>query len=648
MLENKTKKSEFQIELKNRFSIFQNAAEEIISIEDHWQEIKNAFTTACETSVGLKNRKHEEWITPETLVKVEKRKNIKNILNNSKTRSAKQSASREYTIANKDVRNSARRDKRAFVDKLTAEAEEAARANNIKALYDNIKLLTGKYQKGRFSYDKILITSRAIIRRNGLSIEQMGNGASVSDSPPRWIYTVSFSPKFYKDGFGRVSPGCKTVSLNTVVRHRKGCYETDGAIWSKGFSTGKHKATTLVGKSKYSWGVDLSSKKVFSNGLLVGKFPDAIFTKLPDRFFMYIDLVSCRLMFGSDGKYYGVAIEDETMKHFTVYPMVSSAKEGAAITMVYRGIGRVVHGPIRKKRVILSECCLIFTNMLLVLCALICFITKCFGTLCLKESVQVANKCYWLTQTNGSWYTGNSTCFTDGGQPSSFNDTDTYKTVITGVGINGSAEEVWLGLHDFDCVRCWKNCVESNLTCSDFMSDSMNCSCLNDTSALEIIPKKNNTKLRMLCEMYIGSNETMTDTSWNQTYTSTSIEGMNTTLHIENTSGSNASIQNASSADRPFVHATSFPDIIPDIDEGLVAGMSLLVIGTFAFCIVIVVIRNDVLEEPTTEQRAEERLMTLKNATSVIDPEYGYVVTDEEKWHIDFCMSISLMEVINY
>ncbi|CAC5373980.1 unnamed protein product [Mytilus coruscus] len=70
------------------------------------------------------------------------------IQDHTKTRSAKQSASREYTTANKDVRNSARIDKRAFVDKLTAEAEEAARANNIKALYDNIKLLTGKYQKG--------------------------------------------------------------------------------------------------------------------------------------------------------------------------------------------------------------------------------------------------------------------------------------------------------------------------------------------------------------------------------------------------------------------------------------------------------------------------------------------------------------------
>ncbi|CAC5404203.1 unnamed protein product [Mytilus coruscus] len=148
MLANKTKKSEFQIELTNRFSAFHNTTEETVTIADHWQEIKNGFTTACEKSVGLKNRKHQEWITPETLVKVEERKNFKNILNNSNTRSAKQSASREYTTANKDVRNSARRDKRAFVDKLTAEAEEAARANNIKALYDNIKLQTGKYQKG--------------------------------------------------------------------------------------------------------------------------------------------------------------------------------------------------------------------------------------------------------------------------------------------------------------------------------------------------------------------------------------------------------------------------------------------------------------------------------------------------------------------
>lgn len=102
------------------------------------------------------------------------------------------------------------------------------------------------------------------------------------------------------------------------------------------------RSTTLVGQVKHSWGIDLSSKKVFSNGLLVGKFPNAFFAKLPDRFFMYIDLVDCKLMFGSDGKYYGEAIQDDTMKHYTLYPMVSSAREGAAITMVYRGAGNIL------------------------------------------------------------------------------------------------------------------------------------------------------------------------------------------------------------------------------------------------------------------------------------------------------------------
>ena len=40
------------------------------------------------------------------------------------------------------MKSSARKDKIVFVDKLTEEVAEAARQNNIKALYDNIKLLT--------------------------------------------------------------------------------------------------------------------------------------------------------------------------------------------------------------------------------------------------------------------------------------------------------------------------------------------------------------------------------------------------------------------------------------------------------------------------------------------------------------------------
>ena len=99
MLTNKEKKAEFKIELNNRVEALQNETSEIVTTEDHWQQVKQAFTSACETVVGLKNRKHQDWTSPETLVKVEKRKNLKNVLNNSKTRSAKQIASKAYTEA---------------------------------------------------------------------------------------------------------------------------------------------------------------------------------------------------------------------------------------------------------------------------------------------------------------------------------------------------------------------------------------------------------------------------------------------------------------------------------------------------------------------------------------------------------------------
>ncbi|CAG2188345.1 unnamed protein product [Mytilus edulis] len=52
-----------------------------------------------------------------------------------------------WTLKVAKPRNSARRDNKAFEEKLKAEAEEEARVNNIKVLYYNIKLLTEIYKK---------------------------------------------------------------------------------------------------------------------------------------------------------------------------------------------------------------------------------------------------------------------------------------------------------------------------------------------------------------------------------------------------------------------------------------------------------------------------------------------------------------------
>lgn len=117
-------------------------------MENHWQQVKQAPLGACEVSVGINDRQYQEWISPETLIRIDERKTLKNKLNNSRIRAVKQTVWEAYTRTNRKVKRSARRDKRNFVAKLTAEGEKAAGQNNIKALYDNIQLLTRKYQKG--------------------------------------------------------------------------------------------------------------------------------------------------------------------------------------------------------------------------------------------------------------------------------------------------------------------------------------------------------------------------------------------------------------------------------------------------------------------------------------------------------------------
>jgi hypothetical protein len=78
---------------------------------------------------------------------VEERREKKENLNQSKTRAGKQKAMINYNKANREVKNSVRRDKRTYIERLATEAEEASKKNNMKALYDTTRLLAGKRHK---------------------------------------------------------------------------------------------------------------------------------------------------------------------------------------------------------------------------------------------------------------------------------------------------------------------------------------------------------------------------------------------------------------------------------------------------------------------------------------------------------------------
>ncbi|KAH9595295.1 hypothetical protein MS3_00000828 [Schistosoma haematobium] len=96
--------------------------------------------------LGHKKQHHKEWISKDTVDKIQERKNKKTAINNRRTRTEKVKAQAEYTEANKQVK-SIRTDKQKYVEDLTTTAKKATTEENMRQLYDITKKLPGKYSK---------------------------------------------------------------------------------------------------------------------------------------------------------------------------------------------------------------------------------------------------------------------------------------------------------------------------------------------------------------------------------------------------------------------------------------------------------------------------------------------------------------------
>ncbi|VDP78925.1 unnamed protein product, partial [Schistosoma curassoni] len=112
-------------------------------VESNWEGIKEAITSTCHEVLGHEKRHHKEWITVDTLDKIQERRNKKAAINTSRTRAEKAKAQAEYTEVNKQVKRSIRTDKRKNVEDLATTAEKAARKGNMGQLYDTTNKLSG-------------------------------------------------------------------------------------------------------------------------------------------------------------------------------------------------------------------------------------------------------------------------------------------------------------------------------------------------------------------------------------------------------------------------------------------------------------------------------------------------------------------------
>ena len=96
---------------------------------------------------GPKKNQHKDWISVDTLQKIQSRGLKKEAVNVRRKRASKAKAQAEYTEGHKEVKRSVKKDKRDYIDSLAQEAEEAAYHGNMKDLYLTTKKLAGKYNR---------------------------------------------------------------------------------------------------------------------------------------------------------------------------------------------------------------------------------------------------------------------------------------------------------------------------------------------------------------------------------------------------------------------------------------------------------------------------------------------------------------------
>ncbi|VDP65366.1 unnamed protein product [Schistosoma mattheei] len=108
-------------------------------MESNWKGIKEPITSTCHEVLGHMKHHRKEWITVDTLNKIQERRNKKAAINTSRTRAEKAKTQAEYTEVNKQAKRSIRTDKRKYVEDLETMAEKATREGNMRQLYDTTK-----------------------------------------------------------------------------------------------------------------------------------------------------------------------------------------------------------------------------------------------------------------------------------------------------------------------------------------------------------------------------------------------------------------------------------------------------------------------------------------------------------------------------
>ena len=161
-LTNKEKRDEFVLECRNRFLTLEilkdDNSDEIEEEEEEdpnilWTSIRNVYQEAGKQVLGIrKAKKRKKWISDTTWNLIMQRRLQKQRAERTRTEMEQHAEWAIYWSLNKDVKRSARCDKRKYLEMLAAEADRemsSGRGKGVSAAYKIVKEIAGINNKGR-------------------------------------------------------------------------------------------------------------------------------------------------------------------------------------------------------------------------------------------------------------------------------------------------------------------------------------------------------------------------------------------------------------------------------------------------------------------------------------------------------------------
>ena len=131
--EEQTDSRTFSCSVKNRYSTLEFVEEDV---DSQWTALKQNWQESCDEFPGKRKRNQKEWLSAETWSLITQRKRLKVEISRCTEQAKKSNLTSRYWQLNKDVRKSAKKDKKEFLNTLATEAESAAGQRNMKRLHD--------------------------------------------------------------------------------------------------------------------------------------------------------------------------------------------------------------------------------------------------------------------------------------------------------------------------------------------------------------------------------------------------------------------------------------------------------------------------------------------------------------------------------